>query len=219
LKVIELDPLQAAAHEGAGLEHLALGDDASARERLSRALELDSQLWRAHNGLGILADRAGDPAAAIDHYTAAMAINPESPMLLNNIGYSRYLAGDLDQAARDFYAATQLRADYDAAWANLGMVYAQRRWYSEAVRVLSRTMDKAKAHNDVGYIAYRNGDLQESERLLREAVRLSPTYYQAAQQTLELVRAELRGESANAPQPGAVTGSNWSPGAAGSDEG
>jgi len=197
-KVLETDPLHAQAHEGSGLEHLALGDVEAAREHLSTTIALDPDRWRSHNALGILADQTGDYAAAMRHYETALAINPKSPMLLNNIGYSRYLSGDLDQAARDFYNVTRLYPDYEAAWTNLGIVYAQRRWYLDAVGILARVMDKAKAYNDVGYIAYRKGDLAEAERLLAEAVRVSPTYYLDANRNLEQVRARLQGGPRNA---------------------
>jgi Tfp pilus assembly protein PilF len=72
------------------------------------------------------------------------------------------------------------------------MLYARRGWYEDAMRTLTRAMDKPKAYNEVGYIAYRNGDLIEAEQLLSEAIRLSPTYYQAAYRNLEVVRARIR---------------------------
>jgi Flp pilus assembly protein TadD len=191
-KVLEHDPDHLDARESVGLESLALGNHEAANSYLASVVESDPRRWRSHNGLGIAADRAGAHAAAVDHYTAALALVPDSPMILNNIGYSRYLSGDFEQAARDFYRATQLRPDYAAAWGNLGMLYARRGWYEDAVRTLTRAMDKPKAYNEVGYIAYRNGDLIESEQLLSEAVRLSPTYYQAAYRNLEVVRARIR---------------------------
>jgi Flp pilus assembly protein TadD len=194
LRVVALDPLHAEALEGAGLEYMALRNDAAARDHLTRVVELDPRRWRSHNALGVLADRAEDHTAAIAHYEAALEVNPQSPMLLNNLGYSRYLSGDLDQAARDIYAATRLNQNYKPAWSNLAMVYAHRGWYADAVGILARSTDKATAYNDIGYIAYRRGDLVESEQLLNEAVRLSPTYYETAYRNLESVRIKLRSQ-------------------------
>lgn len=191
LRVIELEPTHARAHEGLGLEYLDLHDDESARTHLTRAVELENERWRAHNGLGVLADRAQEYSVAISHYEAALATNAESPMLINNMGYSRYLAGDLDQAARDFYRATELNADYSPAWANLGLIYARRAWYADALSILSRVRDAPVAYNDVGFIALRNGDLVEAEQLLSEAVRRSPAFYEAAFRNLEHARARL----------------------------
>ena len=197
LQVVALNPEHAGGQEGAGLEYMALQAMDQARDHLVAAVTLEPRRWRAHNALGILADREADYTGAIDHYEAALAINSISPMILNNVGYSRYLSGDLDQAARDFYRATELRADYAPAWSNLGLVYARQGWYADAVNILSRSMDKATAYNDAGYIALRNGDLADAEQLLSEAVRLSPTYYEAAYGNLDVVRARMRSEGVN----------------------
>jgi Flp pilus assembly protein TadD len=193
LKVLEHDPAHVDARESVGLGYLGLGQHEAAKSFLESVIEMDPRRWRSRNGLGIVADEASDHAAAVAHYLAALELVPDSPMVLTNLGYSRYLSGDYEQAARDFYRAAQLQPEYTAAWANLGMLYARRGWYQDAVRMLTRAVDKAKAYNDVGYIAFRNGDLLESEQLLSEAVRLSPMYYQAAYQNLDLVRARLRG--------------------------
>jgi len=194
LKAIDLDPTRAEAHEGAALDLLARGRSAEAREHLTAATRLEPRRWRSHNGLGVLADQAGDHAGAITHYQTALDLKPESPMLLNNIGYSRFLANDLDQAARDFYAATELDPNYKPAWSNLGMVYARRGWYADALAILAKVTDEAKAHNDVGAIALARGDLAEAEGLLSEAVRLSPTYYATANRNLQLVRSRLQAD-------------------------
>ena len=194
ITVVELNPEHVGGQEGAGLELMALQAMDQARDYLVAAVTLDPQRWRSHNALGILADRDNDPTAAIEHYEAALAINADSPMILNNVGYSRYLSGDLEQAARDFYRATELRADYVPAWSNLGLVYARQGWYLDAVNILSRSTDKAIAFNQAGYIALQNGDLADAEQLLSEAVYLSPTYYAAAYGNLDVVRARIRSE-------------------------
>jgi Flp pilus assembly protein TadD len=217
-KVLQLDAEHVDSHEGAGLAYLALGNGASAAAHLRRAVELDQRRWRSHNALGILADRAKDHGAAALHYLAALDVYPSSPMVLNNLGYSRYLSGDLEQAARDFYRATQASPDYKPAWANLGMVYAEQGWYADAINVLAKTVDRPKAHNDVGLIAYRRGDFEQAELLLSEAVRLSPSYYPTAHENLNLVRARLQGgSSVGAVAP--MTGSRWPMRAVTGDEG
>jgi len=193
LRVIEFEPTQIDAVEGAGLESMALGHSAPARSYLNQTLQADSQRWRAHNALGVLDDEAGDHQSAISHYEAAIEIYPESPAVLNNLGYSRYLLKDFDQAARDLYAATQLDPDHDRAWANLALVYAQKGWYADAVQALAKVAEEAAAYNDIGYVAFQRGDLEAAAELLAEAIRLSPVYFQTAQNNLEAVRARLSG--------------------------
>ncbi len=194
LEVLKIAPDHAGALEGAGLEYMELKATDEAKAHLTAAITVDQDLWRAHNALGILADQENDHARAIDHFANALRINVNSPMILNNIGYSRYLSGDLDQAARDFYQATEIQPDYMPAWSNLGLVYARQGWYSDAVNMLEKSLDKPVAFNNVGYIASENGDLRDAEQLLSEAIRLSPTYYEAAYLNLATVRARLRSE-------------------------
>jgi len=193
LKVVDLEPTTTDALEGVGLESMALGDTAFAREYLNGALQADSQRWRAHNALGILDDEAENHEAAIAHYVAALKINPESAVVLNNLGYSRYLIGDLDQAARDLYSATRLDPSQDRAWANLALVYAHKGWYADAVQTLAKVMEEAAAYNDIGYVAFQRGDLEVAAELLDEAVRLSPVYFETAQKNIAAVRARTGG--------------------------
>jgi Flp pilus assembly protein TadD len=214
LRVLAFDPDHVDAHQGAGLAYMSFGDHSNAHWHLEEVIERDPQRWRAHNGLGIIADRAGDHDRAATHFQAALALNSASPMLMNNLGYSRFLAGDLDQAARDFYQITQRSPDYEPAWSNLGMVYAQRGWYRDAVDTFTRVVDRATAHNDVGYLAFRRGDLTEAEELLREAIRLSPTYYPEANENLEMVRARMRNQrnGRDAPLADAAPAGGWDEG-------
>jgi len=193
LRVIELEPTNTDALEGAGLEYMVLGDASASREYLDRTLQADSQRWRSHNALGVLDDEAGDHQPAIAHYEAALEIYPDSPAVLNNLGYSRYLLKDFDQAARDLYAATQLDPDHDRARANLALVYAQKGWYADAVQTLAKVIEEAAAYNDIGYVAFQRGDLEAAAELLSEAVRLSPVYFQTAQNNLEAVRQRTSG--------------------------
>ena len=108
--------------------------------------------------------------------------------VLNNRGYSSYLAGNFEAAERDFRSALSADPGYEKAWQNLGLVYARRGEYRTAVATLTRVVEDHVAANDVGYIAMLSGDYPTAERLFAEAIRLSPRYYQAANENV----AELR---------------------------
>jgi len=49
-------------------------------------------------------------------------------------------------------------------------------------------MSEANALNNTGYSAMENGDLVLAERYLSEAIRLSPTYFPSAVESLTLVQ-------------------------------
>ncbi|MGH8543944.1 MAG: tetratricopeptide repeat protein [Gammaproteobacteria bacterium] len=208
-KVLELQPEHVGALEQLGLLLAGRHANERAEKLFERALELDANRWRAHNALGILDDLRKDYAAAIEHYEAALALVPESAMLLNNRGYSRYLAGDLDGAARDFYAASQYDPEFRRARQNLGLVYARRGWYEDAIDTYTQVLEPAAAYNDVGYVAMLNGDHEAADEYLREAIRLSPTFYETARDNLakndrlwrRAGRASDNRQSSSAPSP------------------
>lgn len=188
---LQYDPKHARAHEELGLLYLENKNREKAAQHLRLAVEADSGLWRSHNVLGVLADTSGDYGAALAHYQAALAINPESAQVLNNLGYSHYLAGNLDQAEQSYQQALVREPGNRAARANMGLLHARRGDYPRAVEVMGAAMDKAKTHNDIGYVALQNGDMETAERLFREAIRLSPSYYETAHQNLaRVIRAQ-----------------------------
>jgi len=195
-KTLQLDPESAVAHEELGILYVESKQRLPALEHLKRAVEIDPKRWRANNTLGVLADTERDYPTAIGYYEAALAANPNSALLLTNLGYSYYLAGELEDAERYFRVALGTDRNYRPATANLGLVYARRGQYEYAVDILQNLMDRPKAYNDVGYIAFNNGDLEKSKELLSEAIRLSPVYYETARKNLDNVRKEQ-----NARQP------------------
>jgi Flp pilus assembly protein TadD len=184
---LQYDPRHAQAHEELGLLYLENKKREKAAEHLRMAVEADSGLWRSHNVLGVLADTSGDYGAALAHYQAALAINPESARVLNNLGYSHYLAGNLDQAEQSYQQALILEPGKRVVRVNMGLLHARRGDYPRAVEVMGAAMDKARTHNDIGYVALQNGDMEAAERLFREAIRLSPSYYETAHQNLARV--------------------------------
>jgi tetratricopeptide (TPR) repeat protein len=197
-QTIGLDPGHAGAHEELGLLLLENKQREQAAVYLQRASELDVKRWRSHNALGVLADARKDYPAAMGHYEAALAVVPDSPLVLSNLGYSHYLAGNLDQAQARYQQVLAADPGNHAALANLGLLYARRARYDDAMAVMSSVMDKAKAHNDIGYIAFQNGDLDEAERLLAEAIRRSPSYYATAQENMLRVRSAKAEAAASA---------------------
>jgi len=199
-QVLALDPNNAAAHEYLGMLYIGSKQKDLAVQHLEMAVDLDPTRWAAYNALGVLADATGDYARAIGYYEQALQQRPESAMLLTNLGYSHYLTGDLEDAERFFLVAIGVDRNYQPAIANLGLIRARGGNYASAVDILENIMDRAKALNDVGYIAFVNGDIEEAERLLGDAVKASPTYYETAYENLDRVRAAQSAERPSADE-------------------
>ena len=188
-RALAAEPKHAGALTGLGILLTKKREYAEAESKLRAAVRADPALARAHNALGVLADIDRDYASAQRHYRRALAIAPRSPMLLNNLGFSRYLAGDDAGAISAFEQALELTPGYQRAWRNLGLVYTRQRRYQDALDAFAKVQDEPQAYNDVGYLAMLSGRLDDAESFFDQAIRLSPEYYELANQNAERVRS------------------------------
>ncbi|MDP9139874.1 MAG: tetratricopeptide repeat protein [Pseudomonadota bacterium] len=187
------NPNHADAHEGAGLILLRQQHYDAARVHLQRAISLNAAgRWRSHNGLGMMADLTGDTKGALTHYAVAVSQQMGNAALRNNMGYSRYLAGQYRMAETDYLAALKLDRNYALAWSNLALVRVRMGNAAGGVEAFAEAMKLPQAYNNVGYLLYLQGSLDEAERYLQRAVAQSPSYYEIAQQNLERVQVSLR---------------------------
>lgn len=184
---LEADPDFAAVLEARGLLLLRHDEVKRARTDLEQAVAIDPTLWRAHNGLGLIADGAGAHEAALEHYDHALEINRMSGELYNNRGYSKFLSGDEEGAEADLKFAAETY-DYNRAKVNLGKLYASRGQYRLAVDMLREVLPQHAAFNKVAETAMQQADYSAAESLLKEAIRISPTYFPEAEQNLVELR-------------------------------
>ena len=179
----------AAGLEGYGLVLLRQRKYDSAKQVLEEAVRLERGRWRAQNGLGIISDIENDHALAMTYYQLALEQRPGTPMVLNNLGYSYYLAGDWDAAEEAFRQAVNSDPKHQKAWSNLGMLYTRRGNYDQAMQAFSRFQPRPEAYNSMGYVCMLEGKLSRAEAFFLDAIRLAPTYYEAAHENLARVRA------------------------------
>ncbi len=209
-RVLYLEPSHTQALTEAGLLYLANKQftEASAhlqqatledQERLS-TLYPDSQEQiplddksplLAYNGLGVTYDLMGKYSEAKAVYELALITYPNSPILLTNRGYSEYLSGSASNAVRYFQQAIDASPTYKRAWTNLGLVYTRMGRYNRAFQTLNRVMTDAQAYNDLGYFLMLEKRYEEAEHFFEQAIRLSPRFYEVANENLEDVRHQL----------------------------
>ena len=188
---LKLDPYHFDALEGLGLMQVRQHQYDQAKENLSAVIAAEPGRWRAHNGLGILADFENDYAMAADHYRQALEIYPSSPQLYNNLGYSEYLSGNWGQALVSFHTALGYDRTFNSVWHNIGLVHARQGRYEDAERAYRRVMGRPEAYNNIGYLCLIQKDYENAETYLRQAIKLSPSYYVKANENLERL-AKLR---------------------------
>jgi len=86
LRVLELAPENAEAHEHLGLVALRRGDWSAARTFSERALALDGERPEAWNNLGVARFQLGESSAALEAWQRAVELNPQLYDTLYNLG-------------------------------------------------------------------------------------------------------------------------------------
>jgi tetratricopeptide (TPR) repeat protein len=176
--------------EARGLILLRHEKEEQARADFIRVIELDPSRWRSHNAMGLIADGSGAHQQAITHYDQALVYKPDSGEVLNNRGYSNFLAGNYPEAEADLSAAAMMH-EHRQAWVNLGSLYAQQGEYERAVDAFGRVLPDPEAYNKVAEASMAQEDYSIAESLLLQAIRLSPTYFPAAEDNLQILRQQF----------------------------
>ncbi len=176
--------------EARGLILLRHEKEERARADFIRAVELDPTRWRSHNALGLIADSAGSHEEAIQHYERALSLERDSGEVLNNRGYSYFLAGDYAEAEADLRAAA-MTLGHTQSWVNLGSLYAHQGEYERAVDAFRKVLPEAEAYNKVAEASMAQEDYSSAESLLLRAIRISPTYFPAAEDNLVKLRQQI----------------------------
>ncbi|MDZ4738063.1 MAG: tetratricopeptide repeat protein [Rhodospirillaceae bacterium] len=190
--VMEEPGYRARALQGQGLAELTAGRDEGAGALLQQAVAEDATLWRAWNALGRYYDNREEWNIAEESYARALTLEPDSPSVLNNQGISFMRQGRYAEAEAMFRRSLSVDPRSDLANGNLRLAVAWQGRYGEALNNVPAA-EAPNALNNVGYIAMMNGDYATSERLLAQAIEMSPTFHAEAHANLNRLRA-LQGQ-------------------------
>ncbi len=112
--------------------------------------------------------------------------------MLNNRGYSKLLADDFDGAGKDLSRAAK-ELGHRQAWVNLGTLFTRWEYYDLAVEAYEKVLPQPEAYNKVAEASMEKGDFDTARNLLEQAIALSPSYFEKAEQNLARVKARLGG--------------------------
>lgn len=188
--ILKQNPDHFVALEQYGLLLIKLHNYRLAEEKLTQILATKEgdKNWRALNGLGLIKDIQGLDDQAIAYFKQALDRQPKQIEVLNNMGYSLYRS-ERYQEAIDFYKqALAINPNDHKVLFNYGLLKARTKDYQTALKVFSSLMTAAEAHNDVGYIAMKNGDVDQAAYYLQQARKLSPRFYKKANDNLQALQ-------------------------------
>jgi protein O-GlcNAc transferase len=168
----------AAAITALANQQFQAGELNSARDLYKRVLELDPANARAYYMLSGLAVQEGDIASAIGLTQRAIALQPGVAEFHFSLGGVYVSVGRVDEAAASYQEASRLKPeslDYKRATAGALMALGRYDEGVEAYRAIALTAGAdGHAYFELGKALQVRGDFKEAERILAEAVTLSP---------------------------------------------
>lgn len=173
-----------------GLLLIRLNKYQQAEDKLSWVLSTSEgkKDWSVLNGLGLIKDLQGDHKQAVVYFKQALEVSPKQIDVLNNIAYSLYREEQYKEAVNYYKQALSINPKSSKVLFNYALLKARTRQYDSAVTIFSRLMSPAKANNDVGYIAMKNGDFKQAEYYLHKARELSASFYKKAYDNQQILK-------------------------------
>ncbi|MHA3772975.1 sulfotransferase [Verrucomicrobiota bacterium sgz303538] len=179
-RVVELEPMNAAALHQLGVLLHGKGQSSEAEQLLARAAIAapTNDLYR--NNLGVLQEARGDFEAAASSYAAALGINPRRARVHFNLGNALRSLGRLDEALAAFQQALALEPEYGEALHNLGALLKELGRYEEAAVCLQRAVaaapDLVDAWVNLGSALQALEGENEAREAYQRALDLQPGY-------------------------------------------
>ena len=162
LRVIETDPNSTMAYVGLGFAKLVKDEPDEAAAYLERALELNPESADAHGAYALVLGVLHLYEDAQEHAHRAAELAPQNSAIANNYGVSNLLVGDTVLAEKAFRNAISLESRDPAYRNNLGIALGRQGRYEEAMKAFRSAGSEQAAENNLGYVYYRNGLLDDA---------------------------------------------------------
>jgi Tfp pilus assembly protein PilF len=132
-RVLEQDPLNAAAYNNMGLLQKEMGNVPEAIRAFRNAILIDPNYDTAHNNLGTTFMLAGQNSEATREFNRALQLNPNNAGALVNLGILTGKNGNPEQAKTQYLKALQINRNNPEAHYNLALVYEAQGETSSAI--------------------------------------------------------------------------------------
>jgi len=149
--------------------------------------------------LAILYYRTGDMDRAEQEFQLLKLQDPKDAVTLTYLGNINYQRSMWGTAEKYYLDATFHQPKYAEAWTGLGLTWAQKENYSEAIEAFTNVVSKAEAYCCVARVMDQKGKRRDAVVAYQTALQLDPTLTQAR---TELARIQ---EAARAEPAAKVT--------------
>lgn len=176
----------------------SLGSCDAAFQNLSMALALQPEHAEVLTELGITYESSGKPELAEPLYQKVVELYPDLPFALNNLGFNYLLQGRYGEAVQTLSRAANLAPKNPRIQNNLAAAHALGGNEIGALNIFKQIDGEAEAYNNLGYLYMSQRRWEKAEGAFRKALTMKPSFYQRAQQNLELLQ-EVRSLAGEGP--------------------
>ena len=177
---------------------MAEGRHRAARRHFNDAVRRDPRFLPGWLGIGQAADQQENYGEAAEAYARARALQPDHPNVLNDLAMSALRQNRPTEAIPLLQQALRAKPDHVVAAGNLRIARAMTGDYDGALLGVGSS-ERPDVLNNIGYIALGRGDIDVAERMLTEAMRVSPVYHTKAAANLTELRRLTGAGAARGP--------------------
>jgi len=175
---LRANPKNPQLHYNLSLALDQLGDRATERQELEKAIQLDPELAVAHNQLGVLDLQSNRTSEAEQEFKKAIAGDPRYAEAQNNLGVLYSREGKDQDAATLYQQAIDSDPKYAKALVNLGLLLAQHGQVAQGEQQLRAAIQinpsDPAAYTALGMIQGKSGRGGEAVESFRKVVALQP---------------------------------------------
>ena len=172
-RALALDDQSAAAHTSVAVALWWQRNWPGAGRELRRAIELNPGHAPAHGWYALLLSGLGRPEEALREVRRASELDPFVAATQTNYGQHCYFVRDYDCAIEQFHRAIEIDSAWTLAHAALGLAYAHKRMYADAIRTASKAVELRPQRSpllaDLAYVLVLAGRKEEAMMFLQRA--------------------------------------------------
>ena len=165
-KVLGFAPNFSRAWQGLGKAYLAENNSSKAIGAYTQSLEID---WNQADLWFELAGLADDEVAEVA-LRRGLDLNPQKALAWNLLGNVYYRSKKFTQAIQAYYRSVQLKKGYGWAYANMALVYTQRKQYEKAILLYIKALQIIQNDQEKSNVLYKLGNAYRDSHKYRRAV-------------------------------------------------
>jgi tetratricopeptide (TPR) repeat protein len=192
-KATNLEPRNFSAWSSFSAALVSVNKLDEAEKACRRALSINGKSPDALNNLGSIQNGKGDREGALLCFSKSLEIDPRNIQSLFSIGVLHFDVGETNLARKYWDEVLILDASHSEAYFNLGLLHQESGRLGLAefnyTRAVYHDRNHKKAFSNFGVVKYRQGNFLEAEKLLRTALFIDDSYFDAILNLIRVLQA------------------------------